>query len=552
MKKIIFAVLTLALLLALSVPAMAAEDGVTITLTPSATTFYPGQSVVVTVSVTSNVNYTSIGYEPSFDRNVFEYVSYTKSSSAPASINRYDSAKNKLLLSMDESNYSGVLGEFTFKVKEVLPVKATFGGAVVYNTETASQVKGTLIESQIQVECNHNFAGADYIKGTGENAGLHYQECTKGCGEIKQEEHDWMESDPNPAPTCTEPGKLVFTCPYCQAKTEEDIPALGHAWDNECDTTCNQCTHTREASHQYETTLTGDATGHWYKCSVCGVPQSNPLPHTPGPEATEYASQTCTECQFELQPILPHTHEMSTIWYHDGQSHWHRCEKSGCTYTEDKVPHDYDNNCDVDCNTCGEARIPPHNFNPVWKGTKDGHYYTCFDCNAQSEIYPHTPGPEATLDTKQHCTDCNYIIKWELSHVHTYLDLWYSDDISHWMICKECMEATTAEIHDFTSTIVTKEPTDTEAGSQQHICGICNKQVTEILPALGSEPTVPSTAPAPQDATSPNASNTDNSGRFPWEIAGIAAVLLLLVGVVLLVIEFLRSRKTNMHGKFSK
>ena len=552
MKKILFAVLTLALLLALSVPALAAEDGVTITLTPSTTTYYPGQSVVLTISVSSTVEYTSIGYKPTFDSNVFEFVSYAKSASAPATINKYDSDKNNLLISMDSPTYSGVLGEITFKVKEVLPVTKSFGGTVVYSTATASQVKGSLIESQIKIECDHDFDSADYIMGTGEDAGIHYQNCAKGCGAIKKEEHSWDDGKENPAPTCTDPGTLIFTCPYCQAKTEENIDAMGHKWDNDCDTTCNNCTHTREVTHQYETVLTGDATGHWYKCGICGIPQGDPLPHTPGPEPTEYASQTCTECQFELKPILPHEHLMSTIWYHNGEEHWYRCEKSGCTYTENKVPHDYDNNCDVDCNTCGEVRIPPHNFNPVWKGTKDGHYYTCFDCNAQSEIYPHTPGPEATQDTAQICTDCNFKIKWELSHVHSYLEVWYSDDVNHWKICKECMEATPVEAHNFTSTVVTKEPTETEAGSQQHVCGTCGKQVTEVLPALGSEPTVPSTAPVSPDTTSPNATNSDGSGRFPWEIAGIAAVLLLLVGIVLLLIEFLRSRKTNMRGRFSK
>ena len=88
-------------------------------------------------------------------------------------------------------------------------------------------------------------------------------------------------------------------------------------------------------------------------------------------------------------------------------------------------------------------------------------------------------------------------------------------------------------------------------GGFLYTCGICAKQVTMQEP-IGTDPsTDPSTgAPTNPDASRPAAKEPKDA--ISWEWAGIAAIVLLIVGVVLLVIEFIRSRKTNMKGKFSK
>ena len=84
-------------------------------------------------------------------------------------------------------------------------------------------------------------------------------------------------------------------------------------------------------------------------------------------------------------------------------------------------------------------------------------------------------------------------------------------------------------------------------GKLRYTCAICTKELILEEP-MGSEPeTQPTTPPTTQKP-----GQKEEKGGFPWQWAGIAAIVLMLVGVVLLIIEFIRSRKTNMHGKFSK
>ena len=78
-------------------------------------------------------------------------------------------------------------------------------------------------------------------------------------------------------PTCEEDGYITYTCAVCKASyTEVSKTALGHDWDNACDTTCNRenCEYTRTITHDYESTVTAPTctVGGYttYTCTVCG------------------------------------------------------------------------------------------------------------------------------------------------------------------------------------------------------------------------------------------------------------------------------------------
>jgi hypothetical protein len=93
------------------------------------------------------------------------------------------------------------------------------------------------------------------------------------------------------------------------------------------------------------------------------------------------------------------------------------------------------------------------------------------------------------------------------------------------------------------------EGVELENGKMQYTCSVCTKQIILDAPME----TQPSTAPSTQTpTTAQKPTEPAGSGRFPWQWAGIAAIILLIIGVILLVIEFIRSRKSNMHGRFSK
>lgn len=103
-----------------------------------------------------------------------------------------------------------------------------------------------------------------------------------------------------------------------------DCPALdaemAHVFDNDCDGECNVCGFTRPVTHLPIPMLESDETGHWNPCLVCGEKQ-NFTAHNPGPAATVTTAQTCTDCEFEIAPIVPHDHIYDT----GNGTHIHKC-----------------------------------------------------------------------------------------------------------------------------------------------------------------------------------------------------------------------------------
>ena len=54
------------------------------------------------------------------------------------------------------------------------------------------------------------------------------------------------------------------TCNECTESRE----VAGHVYDNACDVACNECNETRVIKHDYSV-LQMNETHHWYICSVC-------------------------------------------------------------------------------------------------------------------------------------------------------------------------------------------------------------------------------------------------------------------------------------------
>ena len=537
MKKYIVLALCVLLLIAAAVPVMAAEETI-ITVTPSRTLAERGETVDFTVSISGDVPFTSVMVGLNFDSRYFEYVS-SQNASVNGMLIPYSPSEPEVgLLMMGGGTYTGTLQVITFKVKNDAPLEKVTVTGDPKGSDANGSITVKFQGASVSINCEHTYG--DWTKLDDDK---HQRICSK-CQTPQTEDHDWNDGVGKPAPTCTAPGTIEYTCLICQTTKTENAGERGHAWDNNCDTTCNRgCGTVRPATHSYGATWSSDTTGHWRECSSCGD-KKDVAAHTPGPEATEKAAQTCTVCNFEIKAALAHTHVLEKEWTTDSNYHWHRCEtrNPSCYYVADKAKHDYDDDCDVTCNTCAYIREAPHKYKPEWQANGEGHWNVCSACNAKSQVFDHIPGPEATMDTPQTCEECNYIIKMQLSHVHDYGDVWYNDDESHWQSCVDCTESTTMEPHDW------DEGVELEDGKMEYTCAVCTKQIVTDGPMESQSNTVPSTQlPSTQKPTEPG-----GSGRFPWQWAGIAAIVLLVIGVVLLVIEFIRSRKTNRHGKFSK
>lgn len=549
MKKYITIALCVLLLVLAAVPAFAAEE-TKITVTASKTVVQRGETVDFTVSVSGDVAYTSVFAELNIDQNVFEYVSSVNKATT-GMLAKYDGTSIGLMISGGAA-YSGELQVLTFRVKDTAPIEPSAVTGTAYGTKPdQSALTVQFTGTSVSINCQHDYpkdSDGNYIY-TQVGTDKHQQTCTK-CNTPKVEAHTWDDGAPVSPVKCTEDGEEKYTCVICHTTKTEKITAIGHAWDNDCDTTCNNDpSHTRTTSHKYTDKWTSDSTSHWHQCSSCGERKDN-ANHTPGPAATQEAAQTCTVCNYEIAPKLVHEHQFSTEWVSDSENHWHRCLENNpiCIVKDSVTPHDYDNACDIDCNTCGYIRVAPHSTNGEWRANANGHWSVCTICNADTPVLPHIPGPEATADTPQTCAECNFVIKMELSHVHEFGETWYSDDENHWQSCNDerCPEVQSREPHTW------DEGEELPEGGFLYTCSICAKQLTLAEPMPTEPVTEPSTGATTQPVPTQKPAEKEPKDAISWEWAGIAAIVLLIIGMVLLVIEFIRSRKTNMKGKFSK
>ena len=90
-----------------------------------------------------------------------------------------------------------------------------------------------------------------------------------------------------------------YACSECSEKDSYS----DHFFENDCDADCNTCGYTRVTEHTYDEAWANDETGHWHVCTSCGL-KTDEAAHQPGEEATEEAPQTCTDCGYELAPML--------------------------------------------------------------------------------------------------------------------------------------------------------------------------------------------------------------------------------------------------------
>ncbi len=161
--------------------------------------------------------------------------------------------------------------------------------------------------------------------------------------------HAWNSSNYTTAPTCTENGKVVYTCTICGAIRAETIPATGHSWDMGNITLEPTCAEDGERT---------------YTCTTCGDTKTEEIPafgHTWNdgkitlePTCTvdgemTYTCVVCGEIKTDVIPALgEHNWDDGTITLEP------TCTVDGeMTYT---------------CVVCGEIKVEVipagHSFNP--------------------------------------------------------------------------------------------------------------------------------------------------------------------------------------------
>ena len=170
-------------------------------------------------------------------------------------------------------------------------------------------------------------------------------------------------------------------------------------------------------------------------------------------EATETEAgsreRDCTVCEYvqvEIIPEIGHEHGIhDETWKYDETDHWQEC-------------------------SCGEKlNVANHTYGD-WKVTKEA---------TETEAGSRERG----------CTVCKYVQVEDipmLEHKHGIHDeTWKYDKTQHWQECS-CGERLNVATHTYGDWKVTKEATETEEGSRERGCAVCEYVQTEAIPAAGT------------------------------------------------------------------
>ena len=189
-----------------------------------------------------------------------------------------------------------------------------------------------------------------------------------------------------------------------------------------------------------------------------------------------------------------HTHDWGA-WTSNGDGTHTRICSLDTSHTETAVCSGGTATCQSKavCTTCGGeyGDFASHDFDVSSWGYKgaDGHAHVCktAGCTATDTVIAHIPGPAATEDAAQICTECGYEIVPALNHEHNW-GAWTSNgDGTHTRICASNSSHKQTE----------KCSGGTATDKDRAICSICNAPYGEIN--AGSNP-----APTPTPTPTPN------------------------------------------------
>lgn len=492
-----------------------------------------GDTVDVTISVSGDVLVDFIViYGLTFDEDNLEYVGVKEMGELVEKCltpnHAYDENNRSFVISYSEPiTANGIIATIQFKIKEECALKEMeiSMNAVATNTtinrepvENGQQVP----KCKITVSCAHDFDTE--WKNDDKN---HWHECSK-CGEKDGvEAHKWDDGKVTTEPTCTEKGEKTVTCTVCKYTKTEEIPALGHSYDNK---------------------WSYDKDSHWHDCkNDCGEKKDKTehdlkevIDKEPTEEEAGSKHSECTVCSYKTEsstiPALAHTHNMehvaakeSTCAEKGNVEYWH-CTKCGLNYADkngeteiadvttslkehtyvahDEVPADHSNKGTKKHYTCSVCEklfdadkkettaealvipVVPHAFDGEWKNDADGHWHEC-SCGEKSEIEAHTYDwkvvTEATEDEegleKGVCSVCKYETERAIpkkDHEHKYGDEWLKDSENHWHECR-CGEKSDIAAHTFDWTVI-KDATEDEEGLEKGVCSVCKYETEREIP----------------------------------------------------------------------
>lgn len=233
------------------------------------------------------------------------------------------------------------------------------------------------------------------------------------CGKYEKCQHTF-ETVKELAPTCGEAGYRWTKCSQCGEEKNYEFgePTGKHTYDNACDAECNVCAQKREvADHQYvgvetKSATCGEAGLMTYTCSACGHSYTEAIAAT---GAHEYDNLCDTDCNVCGEERTVDGHEYTSeetkapTCGEPGETKY-TCSKCGHSYTEAvhaTGEHTYKNDCDADCDVCGDTRTPAeHVYDDMYDAD-------CNVCGAKRQV-PEKPAEPCKHEYDNDCDDtCN-------------------------------------------------------------------------------------------------------------------------------------------------
>lgn len=441
MKKILLAVMCLLVTAALCVSVFAAE--LSAELTPEKTAVNRGDSIVVTVSVSEFASCKSGSLRITFDNAVFE-----RSDNAWLLDNlAMSTADGDAVFALNNAAaLSGDIYRFTLKVKDGASFAASKVTAKLTLRDSGGTSSTVTLNTTITVSCNHS-----YSPWTRADAGNHSRTCSV-CGNTETKAHNWNDGEVTKSNGCDQPGEMTYTCVDCGTTKTETIAATDHVWDGGKVTkaatcaetgirtyTCASCKTTKtetipvSSNHSYGIWKKADDSTHVRECSVC--------------KKTESASHSWDSGKITKAATCAGTGEKT-----------YTCTDCGASKIETVAKlstHTYDNDCDGQCNVCGNTRAPSHKYRDTWSSDSSGHWHACTVCGYRKDETAHTPGPAATEWDSQTCTTCGFVIQTALGHTHKYGGTYTTDEEGHWYACSGCEEKISYSEHYFRNNCTT-------------------------------------------------------------------------------------------------
>lgn len=497
-RMILATVLVLALVFS-AVPALAAGS-VSASLSADSTSVSAGSTVTVTVSAEVD-SCGSGGISVSFDNSVFELTGGSCTLSG-TDLSYFDaSTRDGAFAYSGTSAISGSVFQFTLKAKSA----PSSGSATVSVTFIAD---GTSVTRSITINfaCDHTYDND-------------CDETCNRCGGTRTVSHKYDSGKVTKEATCSKEGVKTYTCTSCGKTKTETLSKADHQWDSGRVTKKPTCSEEGEKL---------------YTCSACGTTKTE----STGTLSHNYDIIVYTEASCD---------ENGEIVF--------ECVDCGHTYDDyiEAPGHSYDDDCDEECNTCGETREVEHVYaeedeEPEWLSDKTGHWQECENCGNPQEPIPHTPGPAATETEDQVCLDCGFVIKPAIAHTHKASGNFLGDENKHWFLCA-CGELMGESDHQWWDEGILD-------GQQTYKCLICSRIKTE--PVETTAPTEETTVPTTEqtqpntEATEPSATPDDQVGMLVkwWWIIPVAILALAVLGggiyvIVGLILAYRKPGKFN-------